>query len=50
MIPDLVAESGYDELAYVPILELGHSAMPIWPYCFAAWRPERTLAAISVGD
>jgi hypothetical protein len=44
----LAKESGYDELKYVPIVGMGHSAAASWPYYFAAWNPERTLAALSV--
>jgi hypothetical protein len=40
--------SGYDELRYVPIVPIGHSAAASWPYYFAAWNPQRTLACISV--
>ncbi len=48
MMEDLAKESGYDELKYVPVIGIGHSAAASWPYYFAAWNPERTLAAISV--
>jgi hypothetical protein len=44
----LARESGYDELRFAPIVGLGHSAAASWPYYFAAWNPERTLAAISI--
>lgn len=48
----LLAEvSGYQELAYVPIVPMGHSAMASFPWNFAAFNPERTLALVSVhGD
>jgi len=48
MMADLAHVSGYKELKKVPVAALGHSAAASWPYYFAAWNPERTLAAISV--
>jgi hypothetical protein len=48
IIDDLAKESGYDELKYVPVIGIGHSAAASWPYYFGAWNPDRTLAAISV--
>lgn len=47
MINDLAEISGYSELKYAPIVPLGHSAMATFPWNFAAWNPERTLAIIS---
>jgi hypothetical protein len=47
MMADLATDSGYSELNFVPVVGLGHSAAASWPYYFAAWNPERTLAAIS---
>lgn len=45
---DSLAEvSGYSELVYAPIVPLGHSAMATFPWNFAAWNPERTLAVVS---
>lgn len=44
----LAQESGYSELAWAPIIPIGHSAMAGYPYQFAAWNPERTLVAISI--
>jgi len=44
----LANESGYNELTYVPVIPIGHSASASWPYYFAAWNPQRTLCAISV--
>ena len=46
-INDLAAISGYTELAQAPFVPLGHSAMATFPWNFAAWNPERTLAVIS---
>jgi len=48
MMDDLARESGYDELKLAPVAGLGHSAAASWPYYFAAWNPDRTLAALSV--
>ena len=48
MMNDLADVSGYDELRYIPVIPIGHSAAASSPYYFAAWNPERTLAAISV--
>lgn len=44
---NLAEVSGYDELKLTPIVPLGHSAMATFPWNFAAWNPERTLAVIS---
>ena len=44
---DLAETSGYDELKAAPVVPLGHSAMATFPWNFAAWNPERTLAIIS---
>ncbi|MBI2512113.1 MAG: hypothetical protein HYV96_09040 [Opitutae bacterium] len=47
----LAAESGYDELAAAPVVPMGHSACASFPWNFAAWAPERTLAILSIkGD
>jgi len=48
MMKDLAETSGYPELVYSPVIGIGHSAAASWPYYFAAWAPERTLACISV--
>jgi hypothetical protein len=48
MLRQLASVSGYDELAQMPIVPIGHSAMADFPYLFAAFWPERTLAAISL--
>lgn len=51
MMKELAQVSGYMELEHVPIVPIGHSAMATYPWNFAAWNPERTLAIISVhGD
>lgn len=47
MMEDLASVSGYDELARAPVVPLGHSAMATFPWNFAAWNPERTLAVVS---
>ena len=48
MMSGLASESGYSEIASAPVIPIGHSAMASFPYHFAAWKPERTLAAISL--
>lgn len=51
MFQSLAKVSGYQELAYAPIVPIGHSAMASFPWNFAAFNPERTLALVSVhGD
>ena len=51
MMRALAAESGYGELALAPVVPIGHSACASYPWNFAAWNPERTLAILSVkGD
>ncbi|NDV79162.1 hypothetical protein [Dysgonomonas sp. 511] len=47
MLADLAEVSGYSELKNIPIVPLGHSALATFPWNFAAWNPERTLAVIS---
>jgi hypothetical protein len=47
----LAKESGYPELATAPVAPVGHSAAASFPWNFAAWAPERTLAVVSLkGD
>ena len=51
MLNDLAEVSGYKELRYAPVVPLGHSAAATFPWNFAAWNPDRTLAILSVhGD
>jgi hypothetical protein len=47
MMNDLADASGYGELKTAPVVPLGHSAMATFPWNFAAWNKERTLAVIS---
>lgn len=47
LMNDLAETSGYSELKYAPVVPLGHSAMATFPWNFAAWNPDRTLAIIS---
>ncbi|MGC4235752.1 MAG: hypothetical protein QM594_22445 [Niabella sp.] len=47
MMMALASKSGYTELEHAPVVPLGHSAMATFPWNFAAWNPERTLAIIS---
>jgi len=47
----LAQESGYTEIAYAPIVPIGHSAHATYPWNFGAWNAERTLAILSIkGD
>lgn len=48
MMKALAAESGYAELALVPVVPLGHSAAASYPWHFGFWWPDRILAAVSV--
>lgn len=51
VLSDLADVSGYDELKRIPIIPIGHSAQATFPWNFAAWNPERTLAVVSLhGD
>jgi hypothetical protein len=51
LLKSLADESGYEELTFAPIIPIGHSAMASFPWNFAAWNPQRTLAILSVhGD
>ena len=51
LLKALAADSGYGELAFAPVIPIGHSAMASYPWNFAAWNPARTLAVLSVhGD
>jgi hypothetical protein len=47
MLADLAEVSGYSELKIAPIVPIGHSAMATFPWNFAAWNKDRTLAVIS---
>jgi hypothetical protein len=51
LLKSLADESGYTELQFAPVIPMGHSAMASFPWDFAAWNPQRTLAILSVhGD
>ena len=51
MMKSLSDLSGYSELEFAPAIPLGHSAYASFPWNFAAWNSNRTLAAISIhGD
>lgn len=51
MMKNLSEISGYTELEFAPVIPVGHSAMATYPWNFAAWNPERTLAVLSIhGD
>lgn len=51
MMKLLAGVSGYKELMHVPVIPIGHSALASFPWNFAAWNPQRTLALVSIhGD
>jgi len=51
VLHELAETSGYSELEFAPIVPMGHSALASYPWNFAAFMPERTLALVSVhGD
>lgn len=51
MMDSLAKVSGYHELSQAPVVPVGHSAMATFPWNFAAWNADRTLAVISLhGD
>lgn len=51
MMKLLADVSGYAELRNVPIIPMGHSALASFPWNFAAWNPQRTIAVVSIhGD
>lgn len=51
LLDSLAEVSGYQEIAYVPIVPIGYSWHASYPWNFAAWNPERTLAILSIhGD
>jgi hypothetical protein len=51
LLKSLADECGYRELEFAPVIPIGHSAMATYPWDFAAWNPQRTLAILSVhGD
>ncbi|MGN0233737.1 MAG: hypothetical protein ACI4B5_04850 [Bacteroidaceae bacterium] len=47
MMVGLAGQSNHKELTMVPVVPFGHSAQATFPWNFAAWNPERTLAIIS---
>ncbi|QDA61650.1 hypothetical protein [Hymenobacter jejuensis] len=48
LLKELAAESGYREVAYAPLVPMGHSAAASAPFYVAAWAPARVLACVSV--
>lgn len=51
LLDSLAEVSGYQEIAFVPIVPIGYSWHAGYPWNFAAWNPERTLAVLSIhGD
>ena len=47
-LKDLADTSGYQELAFAPLVPVGHSAMANFGWDVAAWNPSRTLAVLSI--
>jgi hypothetical protein len=51
VLRELSEVSGYTEVATVPVVPMGHSAHASFPWNFAAWAADRTLAVLSLkGD
>ncbi|HEY4786987.1 MAG TPA: hypothetical protein VIH57_13105 [Bacteroidales bacterium] len=51
ILDSLATISGYFELKYAPVIPIGHSAMATFPWNFAAYNRDRTLAILSIhGD
>ncbi len=48
VLASLGRTSGYDELAFAPLVPLGHSAGASFPWNYAAWNSGRTLAIVSI--
>jgi hypothetical protein len=48
ILKDLAEVSGYDEIAYAPLVPTGHSATASWGWDVAAWKPGRVLAVLSL--
>ena len=48
MLRDLADVSGYQEIAFAPLVPIGHSAMASFGWDVAAWNPGRTLAVLSI--
>ena len=51
LLHSLAESSGYSEIESAPVIPIGHSAAASYPWNFAVWNPQRTLAILSVhGD
>jgi hypothetical protein len=48
LLKDFAALSGYQEIAFAPLVPMGHSATSNWPHDIAAWNPQRVLACLSI--
>ncbi len=48
ILRDFAKLSGYKELEFAPLVPIGHSAMASLPFDIAIWKPDRTLAALSI--
>ncbi len=47
LFEDLAKASGYAEIADIPFIGIGHSAMAAFPWQLAMWKPERAICGIS---
>ncbi len=48
ILKNLADVSGYQEIAYAPLVPTGHSATASWGWGVAAWNPGRVLAVLSL--
>jgi len=48
LLKNLADKSGYQELAFAPLVPTGHSATAGWGWDVAAWNPKRVLAVLSL--
>ncbi len=48
ILKNLADVSGYQEIAYAPLVPTGHSATASWGWDVAAWNPGRVLAVLSL--
>jgi hypothetical protein len=47
-LADLATESGYSEIAHAPLIPIGHSASTPFAWYVGYWKPDRTIAVISL--
>lgn len=48
MLRDFAQISGFPEVAFAPVIPMGHSAHGQFAWKFAKWAPDRTIAAIPI--